>query len=119
MMGLGCGDALRDAGFLANAVWQGMSGPIPLDMALAGYETKRNAATLPDYKLNISLASFEPRPEQERQLLAAIAGDQQEMNRFFRAREGMIPPESYFNAENIARIIGAAQERMGKPAMAS
>jgi 2-polyprenyl-6-methoxyphenol hydroxylase-like FAD-dependent oxidoreductase len=119
IMGLGCGDALRDAGFLANAIWQGMSGPIPLEMALAGYETKRNVATLPDYKLNISLASFEPRPEQERQLMAAIAGDQEEMNRFFRAREGMIPPASYFDAENIARIVGAAQERMGKPAMAS
>jgi flavin-dependent dehydrogenase len=110
-MGLGCGDALRDASFLAEGIDEGFTGPMPLEMALAAYEARRNAATLEQYKLNVSLAAFEPRPAQERQLMAAIAGNQEEMNRFFRAREGMIPPESFFNPENIARLIGAGGSR--------
>ena len=110
-LGLGCGDAFRDASFLAESIDQGFKGPLPMDMTLSGYETRRNAATAADYQLNVSLASFEPRPEQERQMLAAIAGNQEEMNRFFRAREGMIPPESFFNRENMARLIAAAGMR--------
>lgn len=115
-MGLGIGDAFRDASFLADAVHQGLSGDVPLDMTLAGYEVRRNAATLDDYRLNLSLATFEPRPETERRLLAAIAGDREEMNRFFRAREGMIPAESFFNEDNIARLIGAGA-RAKQPAL--
>ena len=110
-MGLGCGDAFRDASFLADSIELGFTGPIPLEIALADYEARRNAATQVQYKLNLSLAAFEPRPAKERQLMAAITGNQEDMNLFFRAREGMIPPESFFNPENVVRLIGAGGSR--------
>jgi hypothetical protein len=39
------------------------------------------------------------------QLRGALRGDQEETNRFFMAREGMIPPETFFNSENLRRIM--------------
>jgi flavin-dependent dehydrogenase len=118
-LGLGCGDAFRDADFLADAIAEGLSGTVPLDEALACYEQRRNMATLPDYRMNLSFAAFEPRPEEERLLMAALAGNQVEANRFFRAREGMIPRERFFNPENIQRIIAAAGLHRNGVAMAS
>ena len=104
-LGLGCGDAMRDASFLAEAVDEGFSGSRPLYDALAGYERRRNEATLADYRLNLRQASFTPPPHEEIQLMAALPGNQEAINRFFLAREGMIPPEWFFNPGNVARVI--------------
>jgi hypothetical protein len=32
-------------------------------------------------------------------------------NRFYKAREGMIPPESFFNPDNLRSIMAAAMRR--------
>lgn len=106
-MGFGCGDAMRDASFLADAVDEGLGGSRPLYDALAGYEQRRNEATLVDYRLNLRQASFAPPPHEEMQLIMALPGNQEAINRFFLAREGMIPPEWFFNPGNIARVIAA------------
>jgi hypothetical protein len=90
----------------------------PLDAALAAYEQRRNRATMPEYEENYQLAQFKPLPEEVRRLRAALRGNQTETNRFIMAREGMIPPETFFNPENMQRIISGAvpsEARLRRP----
>ena len=72
---------------------------------MADYERRRNAATMRDYQQNLHLARFRPPPPQEVQLRAALRGRQAETNRFYLAYQGMVPPESFFNPENLGRLM--------------
>jgi flavin-dependent dehydrogenase len=106
--GLGICDAFRDADFLAEAVHEGLSGQSSLDVALMRYEPRRNNATMADYRENVARARFGPIPAELLQLRMALRGNQDDTNSFIMAREGMIPPEEFFNPENIQRILTAA-----------
>ena len=106
-LALGICDALRDAELLAEALDDGLSGRCALDVALAGYERRRNEATLPEYRQNLHAARFEPPPPEVTQLRAALRGDQEATNRFIMANEGMIPREAFFNPENLRRLMAA------------
>jgi len=107
-MALGISDALRDADLLSAAIADGLSGRRALDEAMAEYEEWRNAATMADYRSNLHLAQFKPPLPDERELIAALQGNPEATNRFFMAREGMIPPETFFNPENLQRLMGAS-----------
>jgi 2-polyprenyl-6-methoxyphenol hydroxylase-like FAD-dependent oxidoreductase len=64
LMGQGMTDAFRDADLLAGAVDAGLSGHQPMDEALAGFETARNAATAMIYQLtNMLAADLDPTPQ--------------------------------------------------------
>jgi hypothetical protein len=78
------------------------------DEALAEYESQRNEMAMADYQLNLRMASFSPPPELI-QISSALQGNQEDTNRFFMAREGMIPREEFFNPENLQRIMAKAQ----------
>jgi flavin-dependent dehydrogenase len=104
-LALGICDALRDAELLAIAIDQGLSGKRPLESALSEYERRRNDATMPDYRLNLDRAQFSPLPQEERRLQRALMDDQEAANRFFMAYEEMIPPESFFNPDNLRTIM--------------
>jgi 2-polyprenyl-6-methoxyphenol hydroxylase-like FAD-dependent oxidoreductase len=54
----GITDAFRDAELLADAIHAGFSGALPLDAALAGYEARRNEASMPIYQMTLELASL-------------------------------------------------------------
>jgi flavin-dependent dehydrogenase len=101
---LGVCDALRDAELLASAIDGGLSGRQLLSDSLAGYEQQRNAASMQVYQENLNLAQFKPIPEYILAIRAAVRGDQEATNRFYMARQGMIPPEEFFNAENLQRL---------------
>ena len=107
-LALGVCDALRDAELLVDALDDGLSGRRPIDIAMADYERRRNEASMPDYQENLHLAQFKPLPTEVQQLRAALRGNQEATNQFFMAREGMIPRETFFNPENLQRIIGTA-----------
>ena len=102
LLALGVCDALRDAGLLADAV----SGSEPIGGALHEYERRRNEATMPDYQLNLELAKLQAAPPEAYALRAALRGNQEDTNSFFRARQGLAPRESFFNEENMARVMG-------------
>jgi flavin-dependent dehydrogenase len=104
-LALGICDAFRDAELLAEALDEGLLGRSPLDAALAGYERRRNEATLPEYHENLHMAQFKPLPPDAYQLRAALRSDPEATNQFFLARQGMIPYESFFNPENLQRIL--------------
>ncbi|MFN8522843.1 MAG: NAD(P)/FAD-dependent oxidoreductase [Chloroflexota bacterium] len=103
-LGLGINDAFHSAELLANAIHLGFSGQRELTCALAEYERIRNESSYALYHENLDLAQFKPLPPEIVQLRRAIRGDQHETNQFFLAREGLIPPESFFNPENFARL---------------
>jgi flavin-dependent dehydrogenase len=106
-MALGICDALRDAELLAGALVDGLSGRRPAGDALADYERRRNAVTLPDYHQNLAMARLGPLPEEQRRLRAALRADQDATNHFFLATQGMVARETFFNDENIERVLGA------------
>jgi flavin-dependent dehydrogenase len=108
-LALGICDAFRDAELLADAVDDGLAGRRPLDAALAAYEQQRNEATMPDYQQNIARARFDPFPAEVLGLRAALRDNQEATNQFYLAREGMSPPESFFNPGNLRRVMTAAR----------
>ena len=89
---------------MADAVDQQLSGARRHDQAMADYERRRNEATIADYRVNLDLAQFKPLPAEQRRLMEAVQGNQEATNQFLMAREGMIAPETFFNAENLRRI---------------
>jgi 2-polyprenyl-6-methoxyphenol hydroxylase-like FAD-dependent oxidoreductase len=101
---LGVCDAFRDAELLASALDEGLSGRQSLLDALAGYEQQRNSASMQIYRENLYLAQFKPVPAEMLAIRAAVRGDQEETNRFYLARQGMIQQEEFFNPENLQRI---------------
>ena len=108
-LALGVTDAFRDAELLANALHDGLSGRRPMDRALAEYEAIRNAATLPDYRMNLERARFAPTRPDERSLRAALHGNPEATRQFFLTIEDLSPREAFFAPDNIGRIMSAAQ----------
>ena len=87
---------------------EGLSGSEPLEDALADYERRRDEATLPWYQLNLDAAQVRPLPPDQLAMRAALRRSQEDTNHFYMAREGMVPPETFFNPENLQRIMSAA-----------
>jgi flavin-dependent dehydrogenase len=109
-MALGVCDALRDAELLADALADGLSGARAIEDALAGYERRRNEATMPAYQENLAAARLRPPPPEQYALLAALRSSPADTNHFFLARQGMVPPETFFNPDNLRRIRAAAAD---------
>jgi flavin-dependent dehydrogenase len=107
-LALGIADAFRDAALLADAVDTGLAGRVPMVAALADYERRRNEASMDDYRQNLHLAAFKPFPPEFMRLRAAVRGHQADTNHLFLARQGMVPPETFFNPANLQRLMGRA-----------
>ncbi len=106
-MALGIADALRDAELVADAVHEGLSGTRPLADALAAYEQKRNESSRPLYYENLSRARFTPPPLEFMQVRTAVHQNQNQadINHFTQANLGLVPMKSFFNPENVGRIM--------------
>ncbi|GLV53926.1 FAD-dependent oxidoreductase [Dictyobacter sp. S3.2.2.5] len=103
----GITDAFRDAELLANAVHAGLSDKLPLDEALKGYEQQRNQIITPLYEFICDRATLEPFPIEFQQVLAALRGNQEAINRFFGVIQNTIPFREFFSSENLLQILGA------------
>jgi flavin-dependent dehydrogenase len=107
-LALGMCDAFRDAELLAFAIEEGLSGSQPLLDALAAYERQRNVTSMDLYRENLNGAQFKPVPEKLLAIRAAVRGNQEDTNSFYLARQGMIPPEQFFNPDNLQRLMARA-----------
>jgi len=103
----GMTNALRDAGYLSAAVVAGLGGSRPLAGALHDHQRRRDRAIRGMYDFTLGLAAFPPAGHGRRLLLAAIAADQQETDRFLGAFAGIVPPEDYFSLGTVVRILGS------------
>ncbi|MEH2005347.1 NAD(P)/FAD-dependent oxidoreductase [Nostoc sp.] len=104
----GMKDAFVSAEFLANAIDLGLSGHQPLNEALAEYEKMRNQAVMPLYKLACERSSLEPPPPEAMQFLAALQGNQKEIDRFLGVEAGTVAFQDFYSPDNIQRIMSAA-----------
>ena len=57
------------------------------------------------------LAKLEAPPAEMQKLLAALRGNQREIDRFLGTVAGTVPIQDFFSAENIGRIINASALR--------
>jgi 2-polyprenyl-6-methoxyphenol hydroxylase-like FAD-dependent oxidoreductase len=110
ILALGVCDALRDAELLANAADEALTGNCPLEAALANYQRRRDNATLADYRQNVQVAQLNPIPPDLRRLRQALRDNPTATTQFFLARYGRIPHDSFFNPDNLERILGSAPE---------
>jgi flavin-dependent dehydrogenase len=106
ILALGICDALRDAEYLIEAIDEGLTGRRPLSDSLQEYERRRNDASMTDFRENLHIARFQPVPEQTYRIRAAIRADPELTRQFFLARQGIIPPEVFFNPDNMQRLLG-------------
>ena len=106
-MALGICDAFRHVEFLAAAIQKGLGGAKPMAAALADYESRRNTESAADYKANTAEARFTPPRPEVFASRAAIRDKPDEVTRLLKARVGLIDPASFFNRENMQRLLGA------------
>jgi flavin-dependent dehydrogenase len=90
---LGVCDAFRDAELLAEALGDVFSGRSSEEDALAGYERRRNEATMADYRSNLYQAELNPPPPKLVERRASLRGDQEATNRYLLVGEGLLAPE--------------------------
>jgi 2-polyprenyl-6-methoxyphenol hydroxylase-like FAD-dependent oxidoreductase len=107
--GQGIADAFRDAELLSGAVdagFGGFGGARPMEAAMAEYQRQRDHAVLPMYDFTTELASLAPPRPEAAALFEALAGRQEEIDRFLGALTGAIPLRDYMSPVNLMRIIG-------------
>ena len=108
-LALGICDAFRDADLLADALGVALSDRSAESAALEEYERRRDEATLPDYRLNLRLGRFESPPADLLRIRAGVRGDPALTRHFMMASQGMVPRESFFNPENLERVLRSAE----------
>jgi 2-polyprenyl-6-methoxyphenol hydroxylase-like FAD-dependent oxidoreductase len=108
-LALGLNDAFRDAEFLSDALDDAFAGRMKFEHALAQYERRRNEASASAYRETLSLARFTPMPAEMLELRAALRGNPEATRHFYMARQGLVPRESFFNPENLPRVLQAGR----------
>ena len=102
-------DAFNDAALLAQATHDALSGAQTMEAALADYQRRHLEHSMPLFELNSQYAMLEPPPPEMQALLAALIGNQEEINRFMGAIVGTVPLSDFFAPENVSRLLGNAQ----------
>jgi 2-polyprenyl-6-methoxyphenol hydroxylase-like FAD-dependent oxidoreductase len=105
---LGVHDALRDADYLAESLDAALSGRESFEAAMPRYEERRNASSMAAYQDNLRAAQFLPPPPEVAALRQVLHRDPEETRRFFKAYFGLVPRESFFNPDNLQRIMQTA-----------
>lgn len=104
----GITDAFRDAEFLAEAIDSGLAGHQTMDEVLAAYEQRRNETIMPLYEFICDRATLAPFPLEFQQVLAALRGNQDGLNRFFGVIQNTIPFNEFFSPENLFDILNGS-----------
>jgi flavin-dependent dehydrogenase len=108
-------DAFRDSELLAAAVDEGIEadsaarGHTNLDASLAHYQQVRDSAVAGIYDFTCQLARVgEPPPPEMVELIAALPGNQPEVDRFFGIMAGSVTLDDFLSPQNVGRIVGGA-----------
>jgi flavin-dependent dehydrogenase len=104
----GISDAFRDAELCVSALDEWFSGSRSFGDAMGDYQRIRDEHSFPMFELTCGFATLEPPPPEMQQLLAAVRGDQEEMDAFVSVMAGTLPVPQFFEPSNVERIIGAA-----------
>lgn len=107
----GITDAFRDADLLVEALDAGLTGRVPLGVALAGYEQQRNQALKPLYDFIVDHAAMNPFDDAFQDVLAALRGNQKATDHFFGVIQNTVPWGEFFTPTNLAQIMGFDADR--------
>jgi 2-polyprenyl-6-methoxyphenol hydroxylase-like FAD-dependent oxidoreductase len=102
----GITNAFRDAELLADTVDEGVAGD--LDTALATFEERRNAVSLPVYMFTSQMAMLEPPTQEVIDLFVGLARSQEDADAYFGVFAQTVPVSEFFAPENLQRISAAA-----------
>ena len=109
----GISNALRDAELLAEAIVSGLATG-NLDQALARHGWERDRAISAMYDFTMDLARLDAPSLGLRLLLAGIASRPDEVSRLLGAFAGITPPDDYFRAGNLARVLATGLRPRGQ-----
>ncbi|HEY8598862.1 MAG TPA: NAD(P)/FAD-dependent oxidoreductase [Thermomicrobiales bacterium] len=101
---MGIKDAFQSAATLAAALDAGLTGRLPLDVALADYHRERDAAVRPGYESTLRAIRFAPPDPDEWRLRAALRGNQADTDQYCGLVIDTTDPEAFFAPANLARI---------------
>ncbi|MGH9385883.1 MAG: NAD(P)/FAD-dependent oxidoreductase [Vicinamibacterales bacterium] len=104
----GISDAFLDAEVCAGALHDSFAGARPFDVAMASYQSTRDARVMPIFEFTCQFAAMAPPPPEMQQLLGAIHGNRDAMDGFARVFAGVTSPAEFFSQENVGRIFAAA-----------
>jgi flavin-dependent dehydrogenase len=109
----GMTDAFRHAELLAGCISDGLTGAKSMADALADYQRRRDATTLPMFQMTCDLARLQPPAPEMSALFSALPGNSAAIADFFGVMGGTVAVEDFFAPENIAAIMGtsAVQQR--------
>ncbi len=114
----GISDAFHDAERCTAAIDHAFEGRQSFDDAMSAYQRARDTKALPMYEFTTQLATLEPPPPEMQQLLGAAYGNTEAMDAFVSLIAGTVSPVEFFDPDHIGRIVAAAGDRMGEPAVA-
>ena len=103
----GMTDAFHHSEFLAEAITAGFSGAEPLESALAGYQSRRDAAVMPMFEMTCDLARLAPPQPEMAALFEALVGNELATEKFLGVMAGTVGVADFFAPANIGAIIGA------------
>ena len=102
----GISGAFRDANLLTEAIDKVFSGNAAYDEAMAAYQRRRDDAAMPIYEVIAEFASFQPPPPEQAEIMAALVGNQPQLDRFMGVLCGTVSPADFFSPANVAAILG-------------
>ncbi len=104
----GISDAFLSADLAAAAYGDVAAGRAAWEEAFGRYEGVRNQLAMPMYELTCQRASFQPPPPDAMALLAAVARNPEQMNRFAGVDAGTVTVQEFFSPANIGAIMAGA-----------
>lgn len=106
----GISNAFRDAELLAGLAHEGLSqaDPAALDTALASYQARRDAVSVPLLQFAQEMAKLAPPTEDIIKLFTALAGNQAQIDRYYGVFGQTVTPGEFFDPANMAQIFAGA-----------
>jgi surfactin family lipopeptide synthetase A len=101
-MAHGISDAFRDAELLTNAIDAALTQQLPLGQALSAYESARNAAALPLYRLTCEAAALEAPSAEQLGFREFIRNDQDAIDQLIGVMAGTVPVNHVIDSQSVA-----------------
>jgi 2-polyprenyl-6-methoxyphenol hydroxylase-like FAD-dependent oxidoreductase len=106
----GISDSFRDVELLVAALDDAFCGRQRFEDALADYVRQRDEQAASGFEMSCQFAMLAPPPPEAQQLLAALRGNQEQINRYFGTIVGTVSPAEFFAPENMERIFATGAQ---------
>jgi 2-polyprenyl-6-methoxyphenol hydroxylase-like FAD-dependent oxidoreductase len=101
-------DAFRDAESVAAALDAVWTGSRSFDAALGAHQAARDAQVMPIYEFTSQLATLQPPPPEQLELMGRIVGNQAAMDAFVSVNAATVSPAQFFDPAYLGALLAAA-----------